>query len=211
MPLGEVPGRYSPAAAAESAAQVVERERDRPEGGLRSAVGEPGDDDQHGPDRRPDRKAEDAAQHGAVASRGEDEEDDVEQAHGEVGDAEEDTVVPEGVRHRKGDDEQRSHRAEDRQPHGALVRVDIVRQPGVAGPGPPERAEHEQSPPDAGPGRVAREHRRHLRDREHEDEVEEELERGDTLLAFGAHGKILMGRPASGSPPSVVTSHVSCM
>src|SRR5439155_16949115 len=74
----------------------------------------------------------------------------------------------------------------DRQPNGALVRFDIVRQPGVAGPGPPERAEHEQRTPEPGPGRIDREHARHLRDREDEDEVEEELERSYPLLALGS-------------------------
>ena len=42
------------------------------------------------------------------------------------------------------------------------------------------------------PGRVARHERAHLRDREDEDEVEEELERGDPLLSrFGAAALIL--------------------
>ena len=61
--------------------------------------------------------------------------------------------------------------------------VDRVRQPGVGGPRPPEHPEHEQALDEAGPGRVLDDEPGHLREREDEDQVEEELERRHPLLA----------------------------
>jgi hypothetical protein len=46
--------------------------------------------------------------------------------------------------------------------------------------------------PEPTPRRIIRQNRRDLREPEYEDEVEEELERGDALLALGvlfAHGR----------------------
>ncbi len=69
----------------------------------------------------------------------------------------------------------------------ALLRVDHAREPGVADPGPPQHAEHEQALGDALPGRVVGHQLRALREGEHEDEVEEQLERRDRLL-LAQHG-----------------------
>ena len=95
---------------------------------------------------------------------------------------EDEGVVAEDVRHRNGGDQHRAHRGEHRDPHRAFLRVDRVRQPRVRGPRPPEHSQHQQPLDDARPGRVLDDQARHLRDRKHEDEVEEELERRDPLL-----------------------------
>src|SRR5205085_9923611 len=57
-----------------------------------------------------------------------------------------------------------------------------ARQPRVDVPSPPERREDEHPAKDSSPRRVVREQLRDLGDREYEDQVEEELERGDLVL-----------------------------
>ena len=128
-------------------------------------------------------------------------EDEMKQADEEVGDAEQHGVVSEGARHRQGDAEHRRHRGEHRQPDATLVDVHRARQPRVDAPRPPERREHEHPAEDSTPRRVVREQDRDLGDREHEDQVEEELERRDlvlvALLVLGVgHGHRLR-RPGS--------------
>jgi len=59
-----------------------------------------------------------------------------------------------------------------------------VREPGVTRPRPPDRREDQQPATEAAPGEVARHELGDLGDREHDDEVEEQLERRDALLAF---------------------------
>ena len=109
----------------------------------------------------------------------------MQDAHEEVGDAEQHGVVAEGARHRERGDEHRGDRGEHRQPDAALVDVDRARQPRVDGPRPPERGENEHPAEHAAPRRVVDEQARDLGHREHEDEVEEELERGDLVLRVG--------------------------
>ena len=100
-----------------------------------------------------------------------------------VGAGEEEPVVAEGAGHAECDDEQPCHRREERDPHLALLGVDDAREPGVAGPRPPHQPEDQQALGDALPGRVVGHQRRALGEREDEDEVEEELERRDPVLA----------------------------
>ena len=129
---------------------------------------------------------------------------ELHEAHDPVGAGEEQRRVVERLRHAEGDDEQRGHRDEDRDPDDPFLRIDHARQPRVADPRPPEQAEHEEAPGEPLPGRVGRHQRRALGEREHEDEIEEQLERQDALLlaqhggeatgaggCFGGHGAIL--------------------
>ena len=118
----------------------------------------------------------------AVASAGDGVQHQMRDPNHRVGARKEERVVAEDVRHRQRCDQHRPHRPEHRDPDDALLGVDRVRQPGVRGPGPPEHAEHEQALSQTCPGRVGDHEPRHLRDREDEDQVEEELERGDALL-----------------------------
>ena len=89
--------------------------------------------------------------------------------------------VPERLRHADRGDQHRGHRGEEDEADRPGLGVDHAGQPGVAGPGPPEHAEHQQALRQPRPGRVVGHQRRALGDREDEDEVEEELQRRDPL------------------------------
>jgi hypothetical protein len=106
----------------------------------------------------------------------------VEPARGRVGDGEQQRVVVEGFRDRERRCQERPHRGEHEEALDPLLRGDVVRQPGIAAPGPPEQGEHEHALAEALPGRVVRHEQGDLGQREDEDEVEEELERRDLLL-----------------------------
>jgi len=84
--------------------------------------------------------------------------------------------------HHERRDEHRDQRDEQRGADDALLGVDGVRQPGVGGPRPPERAQREHAAADPSEGRFVGEQRRDLREREHEDEAEEELPRRNAVL-----------------------------
>ena len=86
------------------------------------------------------------------------------------------------MRHRERRKKHRDQRDEKRSADETLLGVDRVGQPGVSRPRPPERAEHEHAATDPREGRVVREQGRHLREREHEDQVKEEFSRGDAML-----------------------------
>ena len=116
-----------------------------------------------------------------IVAAGEQEEGDLARPDDGVGDGEGEGEVVERLRDAERDHQQPGHRAEDREADGPLLGVDDAGQPGVADPGPPQHAEHEDPLRQARPGRIVRHQRGALGDGEHEDEVEEELERGDLL------------------------------
>jgi hypothetical protein len=118
---------------------------------------------------------------------------------------EDECVVPERVRHGERGDEERGHRREHRDPHRALLGIDDARQPRIAAPRPPQHDQHEQRLEQPFPGRRLGHERGALGQREHEHEVEEELERRDALLlaphcgeppraSLRLHGSILAQR-----------------
>jgi hypothetical protein len=72
---------------------------------------------------------------------------------------------------------------EHHEPDATLVDVHGARQPRVDAPCPPEGRENEHAAEDPAPGRVAREQARNLGHCEDECQVEEELDRGDLVLA----------------------------
>ena len=115
---------------------------------------------------------------GRIVATDDGRENEMKEPDEEVRDPEQHGVVAEGARHRQGDDEHRAHRGKHREPNAALVDVRCARQPGVPDPGPPERRQNEHPAEDPVPGRVVRQPARDLGHREHEDQVEEELERG---------------------------------
>ncbi len=174
-----------PLPAADQAAQVVDSEGDHPERGLRAPVEEPGDDDDRGCQRGHRQNAQHDPQDVGVALAGDRKEQQLEQTHDQIRDPEQDGVCVEGFRDGERDDEHRSHRREHARAHRPLLGLERVRQPGIAGPRPPERREDEQPAADPVPRRVVRHEQRDLRDRVDEDEIEEELERGDPLLTLG--------------------------
>ena len=110
-------------------------------------------------------------------------------------------VVSERAGHRQGDAEHRPHGGEHDQPDAALIDVQRAGQPGIAAPRPPDRRQHEHPPKHSAPRRVIGEQARDLRDREHEDQVEEQLERGDLMLAVKLGvGRLHPGHPSPARP-----------
>ena len=104
--------------------------------------------------------------------------------HDQEGHSEKDAVIAERVRDGERGDEHRPHRNQHRPPHRAHTGIDGVRQPGVGRPRPPEHAENQQTMSKPTPRRIVRQPRRDLRQREHEHEIEEELERRYALLTL---------------------------
>ena len=108
--------------------------------------------------------------------------DQVEEADEEVGEAEQHRFGAEGARHGQGDPEHGRHRGEHGQSDGTLVDVHRAGQPRVDVPGPPQGGEHEHAPQDSAPRGVGGQEPRDLGDGEDEDQIEEQLERGDLVL-----------------------------
>ena len=118
---------------------------------------------------------------GSSAARDQ-EQPDLRDAHDPVRARERERVVVERSRDAERRDEHRRHRGEDRDPDRALLRVDDARQPRVARPTSTRARRGRAGRARAPPSRVGGHQRRALGDREHEDEVEEQLERRDPLF-----------------------------
>ena len=182
--LGEVLRRDPPASsdADHDGPEVVDRQRDDPDGDARIAVEEARDDEERGADQGRGREPKDrAAAFGIVASH-DPGENEVEHADEEVRDREQQRVVPEGAGNREGDEEHRPGRGEHDESDTTFVDIGRARQPGVGLPRPPDRGEDEHPAENAGPRRVVGEQLCDLRHREDEREVEEQLERSDLVL-----------------------------
>jgi len=182
--LREVLGRDPPAApdADHDRAEVVDRERDEPDCDALAPLEEAGDHEQGGAEDRGRSEAEERAAAVGIVATDDGGENEMKQADEEVRDAEQHGVVSKGPRHRQGDAEHRAHRGEHHEPDATLVDIHRARQPRVDAPRPPEGGEDEHPAEDSTPRRVLREQSRHLRDPEHEDQIEEELERSDLVL-----------------------------
>jgi hypothetical protein len=111
---------------------------------MRAAVreAETGDEDQHRPEQRPRRQPKHGRKQVAVPAAGERVERQMHGDDDEERSPEEHAVVVEHARHRKCSQEHRDERDEQCGPDEAFLGVDGVRQPGVGGPGPPERRDH---------------------------------------------------------------------
>ena len=149
----------------------------------------PSDEDQGRAEQRPRRQPEHGGEELAVPAPDGRVERQMRRADDEEGGAEEHAVVAERTGHRECRDEHRDHRGEQRHADDGLLWVDRARQPRVRAPRPPEHGEHEHAAADPAERRVVGEQRRHLREREHEHEVEEELSRRD-VLAYCRRGHV---------------------
>ena len=108
-------------------------------------------------------------------------------------------------RRREGHDQHRGRRGEHDQSNAALFGVEGVRQPGIGGPRPPQRGKQEPAPQQPFPALVRGEEPGHLRDGEDEDEVEEQLERRDPLLALD-RTNVHRGQSSPGlTPPQILS------
>jgi hypothetical protein len=135
--------------------------------------------------------------------------------HDQERNPENDTVTVESLGDGQRGDEHRRHRDQHRAPYRVLTGIDGVGQPGVGGPRPPERGKDQETVPEPTPRRIIRQDRRDLCEPEDEDEVEEELERSDALLALNvllAHSRTLARtvRDREFTRPLLVTSSGVC-
>ena len=179
-----MPGLEPPAAAAaDERPREVAGQRDDPDRGLRRPVERGGDEEEAYRDERAGRKPGDGREEVAIAAARERVQREMSDADYCIGAGEDEGVVAEHVGHGQRRHEHRHHGAEHDEPDLALFGIDGVRQPGVRRPGPPEDAEHDEAFRESRPGGVAADQRRDLREREDEDEVEEQLEGRDALLA----------------------------
>ena len=80
------------------------------------------------------------------------------------------------------DDEPQQHQNEKQQPHRRALGVEPVGEPGIVDPGPPHREHQDRGLQRAERGEALQQAMRKLRDREHEDEVEEQLDEGDAMV-----------------------------
>jgi hypothetical protein len=186
VPLGEVRRRDAEAGAADGESPGgIQREGDGPDRGPEGLVlDESAGERDERRDEEPGREPLDRALVGGVGAKPVGVERDVQEAHDDVGDGEPCSLRVERVRHGQRHEEAAGHRGEDERPDGAAPDVDRVREPRVAGPRPPEEPEDERRACEPARARVREDERGHLRDREDEDEVEEELEVARPPLAF---------------------------
>ena len=188
MTLGEVPRLELPAVGPEEVrAGHVEQQRGGPQRLARAARRERARNEEPTAHRRapgqPDHRVPERL---LVPARHHEQEDVRDPDHRER-DREGERVVAEGLRRGERSDEERGHRREQEEADRALLGIDDAGQPGVPDPRPPEQAEQQERLADALPRRMTDHDRRALRDREHEDQVEEELE-GRDLLAVAPNG-----------------------
>ena len=125
-----------------------------------------------------------------VVAAGHEEQHDLHRAHEPVGEREQQRLVAERIGDAQRDHEQGRHRREDREPDRPLVGVHDAAQPRVADPAPPQHAEHGQALGEPGPRRLVGHQRRALGQRQHEHEVEEQLERRDAVAVAEHRGQV---------------------
>jgi hypothetical protein len=111
----------------------------------------------------------------------------VQRAHEEERHAEHARVPTERMRHCERRDQQGPHRGEQHDADRALVGAGGVAEPRVPAPREPEHHQDCERLDQLRPARVVIDEARDLRDREDEHKVEEELERGDALVALDGH------------------------
>jgi hypothetical protein len=176
--LDEVPGLDDEALRAREPGCDPEEQRcDDPDGVLHAPSGDPPDEHEQ---RRRQVVRDDAQDRGDLGDRGAIRvHPRVEQHDSEVAETEGEPVALVCGRYGDGDDEEPAHPSEQKQSKAQEIRRDRIRQPRVAVVHPPDHGEHhddvdERRHPPAGDEDAGQ-----LRDREDEDQVEEELERGD--------------------------------
>jgi hypothetical protein len=165
--------------------EVHDRDRDPPEGDTGGSLEGGRDHEEDRGDHRPGERPHDGPEQIPVTATGLGEQHEMEAADHQIGDGERHGVPPEGLGRCERHQEHRAGRGEHGQPDAALLRIQHVGEPGVRGPRPPDDGEQQQAAPEPAPGGVLREERRDLREGEHDDEVEEQLEWCDAMPAFG--------------------------
>jgi len=163
---------------------VAERQCDDPADGPPCAVQQAGEHEDGRSRQLCPPEADDRAAKSRVATYERDVGDDMQCTYEEVGEAEDEGVLAESVGHCERRNQHRTHGGEQHHPDRAFVCCGGVAEPDVPAPGDPERDQDRDCLHQPFPGRVVVQEGRDLREREDEDEVEEELERRDPLLAL---------------------------
>ncbi len=164
-------------------AEVVERQRERPDERARLPVEQRPDDPRDRRHRRPRRHADERLAAAVAAAHRQQAERVARQLERHVGAREQQRAVAEGVRDRDRHPEAREHAEHQDQAHADPVGVEPVDHPGRVDPRPPDDEQQERGLRRARPGEVVQQQVRELRDREDVDEVEEQLEVRRALLA----------------------------
>ena len=108
----------------------------------------------------------------------------------DVGDHEQRAVRAERLGQRGGEQQARAHHAEQRDAHGGRVGVEPVDHPGRVDPRPPDHEQQERGASGSREVEVLDQDVRDLCDGEHVDQVEEELDERDRLLAVLARSQV---------------------
>ena len=190
----------TPSADAEQRPAPVDNDDRHPQCRLDSAIDERGADEHADRNGGDGTQAEDRTPKRRIVATGHHEQGDVTQPHHPVGDGEGDGTVTERLGDAEPDHEQAGHRAEDDDPDRAFLGFDDARQPRVAHPRPPDHGEGEHPPADTGPVGLGHHQRGALGEREHEDEIEEQLERSDRLPLAQFHPQPRRMAPACPTP-----------
>lgn len=173
-----------PACAGDKGADDIEHQCSKPHIRAGVAVDEPTEEHDESGAEEPRSEPEQGAPLTRIIADTPAEERDVENAHGEVRDREPDALVLIRVGYREGHEERCGHGHQHDESHNKALDVDRVRHPRVRGPGPPDEREHESGSGEPRRARVLEDQQSHLCKREHEDEVEEELEVAGLAFLF---------------------------
>ena len=210
--LREVRGDESPAFDAEHrrSAEVQDHRHD-PQHVLGRAADDGPDHQETDRDRRAHGERDDGVVERLVVATGEEVQHQLCGPDAAVRDREGEGPVAEGLREAQRHDQQSGAGREHHEADRTLLGVDQAGQPGVTGPRPPQERQGEQAASEPGGGRVRHHQRRALGEPEHEDEVEEELERFDRLRSWasmvmpGRSGRSRRRRGAIAAAPYGVT------
>ena len=186
VPLGEMREVDPPAAHAnQDRPNKSHRDSRQPQHGPQSTRNERRDDDQ----RRAGEGGASRPQHsrqqirlGPPCHRKQPDEHDL---HDQKRQSEDEAMTAERFRDCERGDKQRRGCDKHHRQHDPVIRVDCVRQPGIARPCPPQNRHNEQPATEPTPRRIIHQQGRHLRKREHEHEVEEELGRRHPVVQLG--------------------------
>jgi hypothetical protein len=129
----------------EERGRPVDQDREDPDRRAGTSIEPTGDDQEGRADQEPRGELQNRLQIAVFVVAGVPHvEDQLHGADEEVGAAEENSPVAEGLRDAEGDDQHASHGREHADPVDVLVRVDAVREPSVNAPGPPDGRQDQQ-------------------------------------------------------------------
>jgi hypothetical protein len=162
---------------------VVDRQRRQPQAGALGPVGEPTCDPEHAGGEKPGEDSAGAFPLDRAPPGGREGEKGVAaNLDRNIGAGEEQRPAAERFRDRDRHDQAGQHDPKQDQLNNDRVRVQLIRDPGGVVPRPPHHHQHQQGLARTLPRQVIQQQMRHLRDREHEHQVVEQLQHRHPLL-----------------------------